>query len=393
MVDEDMSRLQQESKVAVPFARHSLGEEEVAEVARVLRSEWITMGPLTMEFERRFAELVGCRHAVALSSCTAALHLALVAGAIGPGDEVIVPSLTFAATANVVVHVGATPVFADVSPDTLCLDPQDVSGRLTENTKAISLVHYGGRPGPVDELMAIAGEAGALLVEDAAHAVWTKSKGRMVGSIGDITAFSFYATKNLCAGEGGMLTTDDESIAEKVRLLRLHGMSRDAWQRYGPRGKWRYDVSAAGFKANMTDVQAALGLCQLKKIEGMQAARQRIAATYLSRLSGIDSVILPNTELSVGDRHAWHLFPIRVRAETGGLSRDEFIERMDEEGVGTSVHFLPLHQQPYYRERFPQVDLPVTEELGRELVSLPLYPSLTDPEMEAVIRAVRGTMS
>lgn len=379
----------------VPFSRHSLGDEEIAAVAQVLRSDWLTMGPRTEEFEQRFAELVGCEHAVAVSSCTAALHLALEALHLKSGDEIIVPSFTFAATANVVVHAGAVPVFADISSQTYCLDPQDVQRKITDRTRAVILVHYGGRPGPGDELREIAHEHNSALIEDAAHAVYAKHKGRMVGVLGKAAGFSFYATKNLAIGDGGMLTTDDPMIAERARLLRLHGLSKDAWRRYSENRSWCYEVIAPGFKYNMTDLQAAIGLCQLKKLMKMQEARENIAHQYLKGFADLSGLILPSVGLARGDRHAWHLFPIRIKAEIAGLTRAQFIERMRQEGIGTSVHFLPLHLQPYFRKTFgtERRELPVTESVSEEVVSLPIYPGMTSSELDAVIETVRKIIS
>jgi dTDP-4-amino-4,6-dideoxygalactose transaminase len=238
--------------------------------------------------------------------------------------------------------------------------------------------------------MKIAKDAGILLIEDAAHAIYAKSRGRMIGSIGNAAGFSFYATKNLCIGEGGMLTTDDPEIAKKVQVLRLHGISRDAWKRYSFNRGWKYEVKAAGFKYNMTDLQAAIGLCQLKKLEKMQKVREKIATTYLEKLINLPGIILPDTRLAPDDRHAWHLFPIRLISEMAGLTRDEFINQMGQLGVGTSVHFLPLHLQPYYREVFGtrEGQLPVTEKVAQEIVSLPIYPKMTKLDVEKVIKAI-----
>lgn len=375
----------------IPFSRHSLGDEEIASVARVLRSDWLTMGPRTEEFEKRFAEYVGCEYAVAVSSCTAALHLALEALHLKPGDEIIVPSFTFAATANSVVHAGALPIFADISADTYCLDPQDVLEKISSRTRGVILVHYGGRPGPGDELCRIAEQHGFVLIEDAAHALPAKHGGKMVGAIGKVAGFSFYATKNLATGDGGMLTTNDAEIAEGARLLRLHGLSKDAWRRYSEDASWRYEIIAPGFKYNMTDLQAAIGLCQLKKLNALQKTREDIAAHYLDELADLPGLILPSAGLASGDKHAWHLFPVRIEAEIAGLTRDQFVEQMHQAGIGTSVHFLPLHLQPYYRKTYggKEGQLPVTESVAEEVVSLPIYPRMTSLELDTVAETVR----
>lgn len=281
-------------KEFLPFALPLIEEDEINEVIDTLRSNWITTGPKTKRFEEEFKSYVGAKHAIAVNSCTAGLHLALAVLEIGPGDEVIVPSFTFAATANTVVHVGAKPVFADIDEQTLCLDPADVERKITSRTKAITLVHYAGRPGPIDEIMAIARKHHLKVIEDAAHAIYTRSKGRMIGSIGDIAAFSFYATKNLVTAEGGMITTHDDSLAEKMRIMSLHGMSRDAWQRYSATGSWRYDVVYAGFKYNMTDIQASLGLHQLAKLERFQKMRETLVGQYRTLLSSIEGLALPS---------------------------------------------------------------------------------------------------
>lgn len=366
-------------KEFLPFALPLIEEDEINEVIDTLRSNWITTGPKTKRFEEEFKSYVGAKHAIAVNSCTAGLHLALAVLEIGPGDEVIVPSFTFAATANTVVHVGAKPVFADIDEQTLCLDPADVERKITSRTKAITLVHYAGRPGPIDEIMAIARKHHLKVIEDAAHAIYTRSKGRMIGSIGDIAAFSFYATKNLVTAEGGMITTHDDSLAEKMRIMSLHGMSRDAWQRYSATGSWRYDVVYAGFKYNMTDIQASLGLHQLAKLERFQKMRETLVGQYRTLLSSIEGLALPSDGGEAGDRHAWHLFTVRVKKEHFGMGRDELIEELKKANIGTSVHFIPVHLHPFYRENYGTQagDLPVTEQVFDEILSLPLYPKMS----------------
>jgi dTDP-4-amino-4,6-dideoxygalactose transaminase len=377
------------SKPFIPFHRPSIGQAEIDEVVDTLRSGWLTTGPKVKRFEAAFAEYAGSRHALAVSSGTAAMHLALAALGIGPGDEVITTPMTFCSTAHVIVHLGATPVFADVCDDDLNMDPEQVERRLSPRTRALLPVHYGGQPCRMDELLEIARRRGLAVVEDAAHAVSAEYRGRRVGSMGDVTAFSFYATKNLATGEGGMTTTDDDETAAGMRRLALHGMSRDAWDRYTERGSWYYEVVTAGYKYNMTDLQAALGLHQLARQEELRAARERHAARYSAAFAPYAELIqAPVTRPEV--RHAWHLYPLRVRPERLTIGRDEVIERLRERGIGTSVHFIPVHQHPYYREEFGfrTGDYPVTEAAAARLISLPLYPDLTEEEADRVARTV-----
>jgi len=375
-----------------PFAP-SLGEEEYAEVLDTLRSGWITMGPKTRTFEGAFAEYVGCRHALAVSSCTAGLHLALLAGGIGPGDEVITTPLTFCSTANVIVHQGATPVLADVCPDTLNIDPEEIEKRITPRTKAIIPVHLGGQPCEMDEIRAMAGEHNLLIIEDAAHAMGAEHKGRKIGTIGDLTVFSFYATKNLTTGEGGMVCTEDNGLAELVNILRLHGISKDAWKRYSDQGSWYYEVLLPGYKYNMTDIQASLGLHQLAKQGEFQRVRERYAQRYAEAFRDIREV----TPLQIKDhvRHSWHLYVVQLDLERLIIDRGQFIEALRRENVGASVHFIPLHLHPYYRERygFQRGDFPVAERAYERIVSLPLYPKMTEGDVEDVIEAVTKVVS
>ena len=370
-----------------PFAP-SLGDEEYEEVLDTLRSGWITMGPKTGKFEEAFAEYVGCRHAVAVSSCTAGLHLALVAGGIGPGDEVITTPLTFCSTANVIVHQGAVPVLADVRPDTLNIDPEEMEKKITPRTRAILPVHLGGQPCEMDEILALAQEHGLLVIEDAAHATGATYKGRMVGTIGDVTVFSFYATKNLTTGEGGMICTEDSNLAEQMSVLRQHGISRDAWKRYGDQGSWFYEVLHPGYKYNMTDVQASLGLHQLAKQEQFLQVRERYAGVYAQAFADVPEVLAPTVKDHA--RHAWHLYSIQLDLESLTIDRGQFIEALRRENIGTSVHFIPLHLHPYYRETygFQKGDYPVAEGAYDRIVSLPLYPKMTEGDVEDVIQAV-----
>ncbi len=377
-----------ESPTPLPYNRPDITEEEIAAVVETLRSGWLTTGPKTKQFEEAFAAYVGARHAVAVNSATAALHLALDAAGVGPGDEVITTPLTFAACANVIVQQGARPVLADVSPDDLNLDPEQVERRLTPRTRAVMAVHYAGQPCRMDELLDIASRHRLFLIEDAAHAVGAAYRGRMIGSLGDATAFSFYATKNLTTGEGGMLTTNRPEVAERARLMTLHGMSRDAWKRYAQGGSWSYEVVAPGYKYNMSDLQAALGLVQLRRLEAMNARRAALAARLTAHLRACDAVRPPSARPEV--RHAWHLYVIRLHLEALRIDRAALIEELARRGIGTSVHFIPIHYHPYYREGFGfrRGDFPVAEDAYERLISLPLYPAMSEADVDRVAEAV-----
>jgi dTDP-4-amino-4,6-dideoxygalactose transaminase len=371
----------------LPFSPPFIGEEEIAEVVDSLRSGWITTGPKTKRFEQEFVEFVGAPAALALSSCTAALHTALVAAGIGPGDEVITTPMTFTATVAVIEHVGAKPVLVDIEPDTMNIDPVLVAAAVTEHTKAVIVVHYGGHPCDMDALHAICDEHDLLLVEDAAHAFPAKYKGRMIGSGSNPVAFSFYATKNLTTAEGGMLTGDPEMI-EQSAIYSLHGMNRDAWKRNSQAGSWRYDIVTPGFKYNMTDIQAAMGLQQLKKMERILERRREIVGMYREALEPLGVFDLPVER--DGCESAWHLFPIRIREGALKISRDEFIEEMRGRNIGTSVHFIPVHTFTYYREKygFEDLDFPVAFAESERLVSLPLHPGLSDEDVADVCQAI-----
>ena len=371
----------------LPFAPPLVGEEEIAEVAATLRSGWLTTGPKTAEFERDFAAALGARAALALNSCTAALHLALLALDIGEGDEVVTTPLTFAATANVIEHVRASVVLVDVEPDTLNIDPAQVAGALTPRTRAILPVHYAGHPADLDALETLARPRGISVIEDAAHALPAAYRGRSIGSGENLAAFSFYATKNLTTGEGGMLTGPPELLA-RARTLALHGMSHDGWARYRQGGSWRYAVEAPGYKYNMSDIQASMGVVQLRRLDAAQQRRREIVDAYMAAFSDLDAVELPAERADV--KHAWHLFPIRLRRGALRIGRDRFIRELAEHQIGASVHFIPVHLHPYYRERYgwrPN-DFPVAAAAFQRLVSLPLSPALSDDDVADVIDAV-----
>lgn len=371
----------------LPFSPPNIGEEEIAAVVAALRSGWLTRGPQVHEFETAFAMYTGAPAALAVSSCTAALHLALVVNGVGPGDEVITTTMTFASTANVIEHVGAKPVFVDVEADTLNIDPNRVAAALTAKTRAVIAVHYAGHPVNLGALRDICAGAELALIEDAAHAVGASYKGSMVGTSANLAAFSFYATKNLTTGEGGMLTGAPELI-DRARPLALHGMSRTAWNRYQKEGNWYYEILAPGFKYNMTDPAAAMGLVQLRRLPAMQARRDAIAGMYDEAFSRLPVVSTPPVRDDVVT--ARHLYPIQLDRERCGLERAEFIAALAERNIGTSVHFIPLHIHPYYRDTYGYRpgDLPVAYEAYRGLVSLPLHPGLCDDDVSDVIHAV-----
>jgi dTDP-4-amino-4,6-dideoxygalactose transaminase len=369
------------------FSPPAVGQEEIDEVVDTLRSGWITTGPKTRRFETAFAQRVEAPSALGLNSCTAGLHLALQVLGVGRGDEVITTPMTFCASANVIEHLGAIPRFVDVEPDTLNLDPQAIEAAVTVRTRAILPVHYAGHPADLDPIYDIACHRGLGVVEDAAHALPARYKGRLIGSGTNPAAFSFYATKNLTTGEGGMLTGSPE-LLERARTLGLHGMSHDAWKRYGPGGSWFYSVEDPGFKYNMTDVQAALGLAQLRKLDRFQQRRRQIVEAYNRAFQDIEALELPVERPEV--EHAWHLYLLRLRPDTLRIGRDRFIEELTARNIGSSVHFIPIHLHPYYQRRYQHAPeaFPVTLSNYRRMLSLPLHPLLTDGDVNDVAGAV-----
>jgi dTDP-4-amino-4,6-dideoxygalactose transaminase len=371
----------------LPFALPDTGEAEIAAVTDVIRSGWLTTGTQVRAFEAAFARRVGAKYAVAVSSCTAAMHLALEALGIGPGDRVLTTPYTFAATAEVIRYLGAHPVFADVDPETMNLDPERVAEVVKrERIAAVIPVHIAGEPADLDEIRAAAGDV--PLVEDAAHALPTRYKDRTIGALSRVTCFSFYATKTLSTGEGGMLTTDDEALADRCRVMCLHGISRDAWKRYTAEGSWQYDIVAPGFKYNLTDIAAALGLVQLGKLDAMWKRRTEIAARYDAAFSGIAELQIPAR--GDGNQHAWHLYMLRVDNARLRGGRDALVEELRRRHIGASVHFIPLHLHPYYRDTYGYSpdDFPIaTREYLRE-ISLPIYSRMLDSDVDDVIEAV-----
>ncbi len=375
----------------LPYSPPFLGEEEIDEVTQTLRSDWITTGPRTKAFEGQFGEYVSAPNGASLmlNSCTAGLHVALVTLGIGPGDEVIVPTLTFAATANVVEHVGATPVLVDVEPDTLCIDPVAVERAITPRTRAIMPVHYAGHPADLDPILALAERHGLEVIEDAAHAAPASYRGVRVGSRDNFASFSFYATKNLTSVEGGALTGRPE-LLERARVIGLHGMSKDAWKRFDKTGSWDYDIEMPGFKYNMTDVQAAVGMHQLHKLEGFHARRREVVELYRQALGDDPGFELPTERADVSS--AWHLYVLRLRPERLGVGRNEFIEGLKAHNIGTSVHYRPLHMMSFYARKYgySPTDFPVALDAFERMVSLPLNPRLSDQDVADVVEAIRA---
>jgi len=371
----------------LPFSRPSLGEEEISEVVDTLRSNWITTGPKTKRFETEFAAALGAPGALALNSCTAALHTALVTAGIGPGDEVVTTPMTFVASVNVIEHVGARPVLADVEPDTLNIDPAHVEAAISPRTRALLPVHYAGHPADLDALGALADRHRLIVLEDAAHALPAAARGRRIGSGPNPVAFSFYATKNLTTAEGGMLTGDPEFLA-RARMVSLHGMSREASTRYQQGGSWFYEVMLPGFKYNMTDIQAALGIWQLRKLARHQERRRAVVAQYDNAFGDDPALELPVTRPEV--EHAWHLYVLRLRPEVLRIDRGRFIRELADRNIGSSVHFIPVHLHPYYRDRYAYAAerFPVAYENYQRMLSLPLNPRLTDHDVADVIEAV-----
>jgi dTDP-4-amino-4,6-dideoxygalactose transaminase len=377
----------------ISFSPPCLSEDEIAEVVDTLRSPWITTGPKVKRFEEEFKNYVGAPAALALNSCTAALHIALKALNIGPGDEVITTALTFTATVNVIEHCGATPVLVDVEPDTLNMCPKAVAKAITPRTKAIIPVHYAGHPVEMDALEAVAEKHGLAIVEDAAHAIPAGyANGKLVGNSNHLTAFSFYATKNLTTAEGGMLT-GPQHLIDRSRVLSLHGMNRDAWARYSATGNWFYEVVEPGFKYNLTDMAAALGLHQLRRLSQFQQRRREVWDQYNAAFSSLGCIETPAER--PGFVHALHLYVMRLRLDRLSLSRNEVIERMKDLGIGVSVHFIPIHLHPYYRDKYgyKPADFPVAVSNYERMLSLPLHAGLLDSEVDRIIQAVKTVTS
>lgn len=383
------------STLQVPYHRPSIGAEEINEVVATLKSGWLTTGPRTAQFEQEFGAYVGAPHPLAVNSCTAGLHLALAALGIGPGAEVITTPMTFCATVNVILHVGATPVLADVGPDGN-IDPACVAARITDRTRAVMPVHMAGLPCEMDELWALARRHGLQVIEDAAHAAGSEYRGARIGSHDPaagkgsaVAAFSFHPNKNLTTGEGGMLTTHDPALADRMKILCLHGISKHAWNRYSDRGHWHYDVLFPGYKYNMPDIQASIGIHQLRKLDDFIATRTAYAQLYRKLLADVEEFELPPERPDC--RHAWHLYVLRLNLERLTISRDEFIHELKARGVGTSVHFIPIPLHPFFAsmaER-PENRCPRALALYPRIVSLPLYPGMEPAQVEYVAQTAK----
>jgi len=378
-------------KTLLPYGRQSIGEDDIQAVTDVLRSDWLTTGPKVAEFEEAFAAWVGARYAVSFSSGTAALHGAAFAVGLKPGDEALTTPMTFAATANCVLYQGATPVFADVSPDTLNLDPQQVAARITARTRALLPVDYAGHPADLDAILELAERHGLIVIEDASHALGAEYKHRRTGSIAHMTVFSFHPVKHLATGEGGMVTTDRTDCAEALRRFRNHGISSDARQRQAD-GQWHYEMVLLGFNYRLTDIACALGLSQLKKLEANLLRRREIAARYSTAFSALGGVTLPAVRTEANP--AWHLYPIRLNLEKLSADRRQVFRALRAENIGVNVHYIPVHRHPYYRERFGYRggEYPIAEDAYERLISLPMFHAMSDQDVEDVITAVKKIM-
>lgn len=374
-----------EQKPFIPFSRPWIDDTEIEAVSEVLASKWISTGARVREFEHAFAEYLGVKHAIAVSSCTAALHLSLVVNGISVGDEVITTPYTFTATAEAIRYVGAKPIFVDIDPETLNIDITKIAPAITSRTKAIMPVHIAGLPCNMDALQEICQTHNLLLIDDAAHAVPAEYNGKYIGNLGDLSAFSFYANKNITTAEGGMITTNNDSLAEPLRTMRLHGIDKDAWARQSGRSIWRYDITTEGYKYNMTDIQAAMGLCQLMKLNKQHERRQNFVQIYQSELAKFPQVSTPFVPDNPAE-HAWHLYIIQLH--TG--NRDEFVESLREANIECSVHYIPLHLFEFYQKQYGYSvgDFPCAEEVFERVVSLPLHPGLTESDVHLVIDAI-----
>ena len=369
----------------IPFSRPWIDDTEIEAVSQVLASKWISTGNRVREFERSFAEYLGVKHAIAVSSCTAALHLSLVVAGIGNDDEVITTPYTFTATAEAIRYVGAKPVFVDIHPDTLNIDTNKIEQAITPQTKAILPVHIAGIACDMDALQDICQNHNLVLIDDAAHAIPTEYKGQSIGNIGDLSAFSFYANKNLTTGEGGMITTNSDAFAKPLRPMRLHGIDKDAWARQSQRDIWRYDITTEGYKYNMTDIQAAMGLCQLMKLNKQHERRRNFAQIYQTELAKFPQISTPMVPDNPRE-HSWHLYIIQLQ----NGDRNEFVASLSEANIECSVHYIPLHLFEFYQEKYGYRvgDFPCAEAAFERVVSLPLHPGLTDGDIHTVVAAI-----
>ena len=393
-----MAKARSEEKLAIdggrparqtllPYGHQSIDEEDIKAVVQVLQSDWITTGPKVIEFEEAFARYVGAKHALSYSSGTAALHAAAYAAGLQPGDEAITTPMTFCATANCILYQGATPVFADVTADTLNINPDEVASRITEKTKAILPVDYAGHPADLDPIRELAEEKNLIVIEDACHALGAEHKGKQVGGISDMTVFSFHPVKHITTGEGGMVTTDDDQMAAGLRRFRNHGIDGDARQRLA-KGQWYYEMVDLGYNYRLTDIGCALGLSQLKKLDQNLARRREIAAHYNSALKALPGIILPAVRKDA--LPAWHLYPIRFDRSSFRAGRSEIFAALRAENIGVNVHYIPVHTHPFYRQRFGYHggEYPVAEAAYETLISLPMFHGMTDHDAKSVIDAI-----
>ncbi|MFH1894252.1 MAG: DegT/DnrJ/EryC1/StrS aminotransferase family protein [Candidatus Zixiibacteriota bacterium] len=373
----------------IPFYRTPITAKQIKAVVGTLKSGWLTTGPAVHMFEEKVSEYLGAKYAIGVSSCTAGLHLALLAAGVGPGDEVITTPYTFIASIEAIVHCGAIPVFADIDPETFNLSASEAEKKITRKTKAIMPVHIAGLPCDIPAFERLSRKYKIRLVHDAAHAIGSAHRGRKIGAIPDITSFSFYATKNITTGEGGMVTTSSKEWAESIRILSLHGMDRHAWKRYRKSGNWYYEVTKLGYKYNLADLNARLGLAQFDEFEKMQRMRIRAAHWYDDALADIEEVILPPRDAE--SDHAWHLYIIRISCQKLSIGRDQVIERLTELGVGTSVHFIPVFMHPYYRKQYKlkSRDYPRSADVYKSVITLPLFPGIRKSEVAEVARRLK----
>ncbi len=372
----------------LPLNRPSIGEAEIAAVTACLKSQWITTGPLCKQFEEQFQGLTGAGHAVSVVSATAGMHLVLMALGIGPGDEVITPSMTFASTVNMIALRGAKPVFVDIEYDTLNIDAEGIEALITPRTRAIIPVHFAGAPAQMDRILEIAGRHGLHVIEDAAHALGTSFRGTPAGGFGGIAVFSFHPLKNITTGEGGMITHSDELLEKRLRTMRFHGIERDAWKRYGKGGNPEYDIEEPGYKYNLTDIQAALGIAQLGRLEEFNRRRSALVELYLQGLRGLEGIELP-VDPPYPHTHSHHLFVVKIRA----MGRTHFMERLSEYNIGYGLHFPACHLLGYVKSRYGVTALPETERAAREILSLPLFPDMTEADVAYVCSAVRDILN
>lgn len=372
----------------IHFTQPLFGKEEKQEVIKALDSGWVTLGPRTKQFEEDFKQMTGAKHAIAVTSCTAGMHISLLAAGVGPGDEVITSAFTFVATANVIVEVGAKPIFVDIDPHTFTIDPAKIEEKITKRTKAIMPVHYGGLASDMDPILKIAKKHKLIVIEDAAHATGAEYKGRRVGKIGDLANFSFHPVKNMSTGDGGMITTENDAFADLLTSLRLHGMSKDAWKRHSASGSWKYDIEVPGYKYNMTDIQSALGIHQLKKLDKFIRVRKQYAAYYDKAFKNIPEITIPHKPAY--SSHIYSLYTILLDSKNLKISRDELFDLLKAKQIGASVYFIPVPHFTYYKKTFgfKKGEFPVTDEVFRDCISLPLYPKMKREELSYVAKTL-----